>query len=66
MNVKVTKLANGKLQLEISGNRNGKVFMKFGDVRQLAELSNLIGDEVERVRKMENHFNDRQLLLKFQ
>ena len=66
MKVKVTKLANGKLQLEISDNGNGKVFMKFGDVNQLADLSNLIGDEVERVRKMENHFNDRQQLLKFQ
>lgn len=65
MKVKVTKLANGKLQLEISDNGNGKVFMKFGDVNQLAELSNLIGDEVERVRKMENHFNDRQQLFNF-
>lgn len=66
MKVKVTKLANGRLQLEISDNGNGKVFMKFGDVKQLAELSNLIGDEVERVRKMENHFNDRQQQFKFQ
>lgn len=66
MKVKVTKLANGKLQLEISDNSNGKVFMKFGDVNQLAELSNMIGDEVERVRKMENHFNDRQQQFKFQ
>ena len=66
MKVKVTKLANGKLQLEISDNSNGKWFMKFGDVNQLAELSNLIDEEVVRVRKMENHFNDRQQLLKFQ
>lgn len=66
MKVKVTKLANGKLQLEISDNSNGKVFMKFGDVEQLAELSNLIDEEVVRVRKMENHFNDRQQQFKFQ
>lgn len=66
MKVKVTKLANGKLQLEISDNSNGKVFMKFGDVNQLAELSNMIDEDVVRVRKMENHFDDRQLPLKFQ
>ena len=60
MKVKATKLANGKLQLEVCDNSNGKVFMKFGDVSQMKELGTLILDEAERMSKMENHFNSQQ------
>lgn len=65
MKVKATKLANGKLQLEISDNSNGKWFMKFGDVNQMAELSEQINEEVVRVRNLENHLTNQQQLFNF-
>ena len=66
MKVKATKLANGKLQLEISDNSNGKWFMKFGDAKQMAELGNMINEEAERIKAMENHFSNQQQLFNFQ
>ena len=65
MKVKATKLANGKLQLEISDNSNGKVIMKFGDAKQMAELGNMINEEAERIKTMENHFSNQQQLFDF-
>lgn len=65
MKVKATKLANGKFQLEISDNSNGKVIMKFGDAKQMAELGNMINEEAERIKAMENHFSNQQQLLNF-
>lgn len=65
MKVKATKLANGKLQLEISDNSNGKVIMKFGDVNQMAELGEQINEEVVRIRNMENHLSSQQQLFNF-
>ena len=65
MKVKATKLANGKLQLEISDNSNGKVIMKFGDAKQMAELGNMINEEAERIKTMENHFSNQQQLFNF-
>lgn len=66
MKVKATKLANGKLQLEIGDNSNGKVIMKFGDVKQMAELGEQINEEVVRIRNMENHLSSQQQLFNFQ
>ena len=65
MKVKTTKLANGKFQLEISDNSNGKVIMKFGDAKQMAELGNMINEEAERIKAMENHFSNQQQLFNF-
>ena len=65
MKVKATKLANGKFQLEISDNSNGKVIMKFGDAKQMAELGNMINEEAERIKTMENHFSNQQQLFNF-
>ena len=65
MKVKATKLANGKFQLEISDNSNGKVIMKFGDAKQMAELGNMINEEAERIKAMENHFSNQKQLFDF-
>ena len=65
MKVKATKLANGKFQLEISDNSKGKVIMKFGDAKQMAELGNMINEEAERIKTMENHFSNQQQLFNF-
>lgn len=66
MKVKATKLANGKLQLEIIDNSNSKAFLKFGDAKQITELSNLISEEAQRMKTMENHFKTQQRKFNFQ
>lgn len=66
MKVKATKLANGRLQLEIQDNGNGKVFMKFMNVEQMRELGSLISEESDRMARMENHFSNRQTQFNFQ